>query len=145
MKEELNFMSNKENNNNDMLIKQNLFVINRSLIMYQQFFRDWDEYQQYFKEALDSGVLRIKDASSFAWSLYSNNPICLTTTEDENLSKKKNGIINFMKKISDSDYIKEHSITSENMGSLYEQELTKATAPEVIENNTSYAKRSANR
>ena len=32
MKEKLNFMSNKENNNNDMLIKQNLFVINRSVI-----------------------------------------------------------------------------------------------------------------
>ena len=45
-----------------------------------------------------------------------------------------------MKKISDSDYIKEHSITSENMGSLYAQELTKATSPEVIENNTSYTK-----
>ena len=31
------------------------------------------------------------------------------------------------------------------MGTLYEQELTKATTPEVIENNTSYTKRSANR
>ena len=82
-------MSNKENNNNDMLIKQNLFVINRSLIMYQQFFRDWDEYQQYFKEALDSGVLRIKDASSFAWSLYSNNPICLTQQKMKILVRKK--------------------------------------------------------
>ena len=133
------------NNNNDMLIKQNLFAINRSLIMNNQFFRDWDGYQQYFKEALDSGVLRMQDAFSFAWSLYSNNPICLTTTEDENLSKKKNGIINFMKKISDSDYIKEQGITSENIGILYEQELTKATAPEVVENNTSYAKHSANR
>lgn len=50
-----------------------------------------------------------------------------------------------MKKISDSDYIKEQGITSENIGILYEQELTKATAPEVVENNTSYAKHSANR
>lgn len=138
-------MSNKENNNNDMLIKQKLDDINRSLIMYQQFFRDWDEYQQYFKEALDSGVLRIQDASSFAWSLYTNNPICTTATEEENLSKKKDGIINFIKNISNSDYIKEYNITSENMGVLYEQELNKATAPEVIENNTIYAKRSANR
>lgn len=59
-------MSNKENNNKDMLIKQNLFAINRSLIMNKHFFSDWDKYQQYFKEALDSGTLRIKDASSFA-------------------------------------------------------------------------------
>ena len=137
-------MSNKENSN-DMFIKQNLFLINRNLINNKQFFNDWDGYQQYFKEALDKGVLRTQDAFSFAWSLYTNNPICLTTTEDENLSKKKTGIINFMKKISDSDYIKEQGITSENMGALYEQELTKATAPEVIENNTSYTKRSSNR
>ncbi len=138
-------MSIKGNNNNDMLIKQNLFAINRSLIMNKHFFSDWDEYQQYFKEALDSGVLRIQDASSFAWSLYINKPICFTTTEDENLSKKKDGIINFIKKISNSDYIKEQGITSENMGTLYEKELTKATAPEVIENNTSYAKRFSSR
>ncbi len=137
-------MGNKENSN-DMFIKQNLFLINRNLINNKQFFNDWDGYQQYFKEALDKGVLRTQDAFSFAWSLYTNNPICLTTTEDENLSKKKTGIINFMKKISDSDYIKEQGITSENMGALYEQELTKATAPEVIENNTSYTKRSSNR
>ena len=137
-------MSSKENSN-DMFIKQNLFLINRNLINNKQFFNDWDGYQQYFMEALDKGVLRTQDAFSFAWSLYTNNPICLTTTEDENLSKKKTGIINFMKKISDSDYIKEQGITSENMGALYEQELTKATAPEVIENNTSYTKRSSNR
>lgn len=30
-------MSNKENNNKDMLIKQNLFAINRSLIMNKHF------------------------------------------------------------------------------------------------------------
>ena len=30
-------MNNKENNNNDMLIKQNLFAINRSLIMNNHF------------------------------------------------------------------------------------------------------------
>lgn len=140
MKEELNIMSNKEKNANDMLIKQNLFAINRSLIMYQHFFRNWDEYQQYFKEALDSGVLRIQDASSFAWSLYTSTVMPLTQVEDNDLKKKKNGIINFIKKLSDSDYIEEQGITSENMGVLYEQELTKATAPEVIENNTSYTK-----
>ena len=133
-------MSNKEKNANDMLIKQNLFAINRSLIMYQHFFRNWDEYQQYFKEALDSGVLRIQDASSFAWSLYTSTVMPLTQVEDNDLKKKKNGIINFIKKLSDSDYIEEQGITSENMGVLYEQELTKATAPEVIENNTSYTK-----
>ncbi len=138
-------MSNKEKNANDMLIKQNLFASNRSLIMYQHFFRNWDEYQQYFNEALDSGVLRIQDASSFAWSLYTSTVMPLTQVEDNDLKKKKNGIINFMKKISDSNYIKEHSITSENMGVLYEQELTKATTPEVIENNTSYTKCSASR
>ena len=140
MKEELNIMSNKEKNANDMLIKQNLFAINRSLIMYQHFFRNWNEYQQYFKEALDSGVLRIQDASSFAWSLYTSTVMPLTQVEDNDLKKKKNGIINFIKKLSDSDYIEEQGITSENMGVLYEQELTKATAPEVIENNTSYTK-----
>ena len=133
-------MSNKEKNANDMLIKQNLFAINRSLIMYQHFFRNWNEYQQYFKEALDSGVLRIQDASSFAWSLYTSTVMPLTQVEDNDLKKKKNGIINFIKKLSDSDYIEEQGITSENMGVLYEQELTKATAPEVIENNTSYTK-----
>ena len=133
------------NNNNDMLIKQNLFAINRSLIMNNHFFSDWDEYQQYFKEALDSEILRIKDASSFAWSLYTSNVIPITQAEDEDLKNKRNGIIGFMKKLSDPDYIKEQGITSENMGVLYEQELTKATTPEVIENNTSYAKRSANR
>ena len=138
-------MNNKKNNNNDILIKQNLFAINRSLIMYKQFFRDWDEYQQYFKEALDSGVLRMQDAFSFAWSLYTSNVIPITQAEDEDLKNKRNGIIGFMKKLSDPDYIKEQGITSENMGVLYEQELTKATTPEVIENNTSYAKRSANR
>ena len=124
MKEELNIMSNKEKNANDMLIKQNLFAINRSLIMYQHFFRNWDEYQQYFKEALDSGVLRIQDASSFAWSLYTSTVMPLTQVEDNDLKKKKNGIINFIKKLSDSDYIEEKGITSENMGVLYEQELT---------------------
>ena len=92
-------MSIKGNNNNDMLIKQNLFAINRSLIMNKHFFSDWDEYQQYFKEALDSGVLRIQDASSFAWSLYTSTVMPLTQVEDNDLKKKKNGIINFIKKI----------------------------------------------
>ena len=113
--------------------------------MNKQFFRDWDEYQQYFKEALDSGVLRMQDAFSFAWSLYTSNVMSITQAEDEDLKNKRNGIIGFMKKLSDPDYIKEQGITSETMGVLYEQELAKATAPEVIENNTSYAKRSANR
>ena len=138
-------MSIKGNNNNDMLIKQNLFAINRSLIMNNQFFRDWDEYQQYFKEALDSGVLRIQDASSFAWSLYTSSVMCLTQSEDEELKKRRSGIIKFMQKLSDSDYTKEHNITSENIGALYEQELAKATTPEVKKNNTSYTKRSSSR
>ena len=138
-------MSNKESNSIDMLIKQNLVAINRKLIMNKQSFRDWDEYQQYFKKALDSAVLRIQDASSFAWSLYSSKVIPITQAEEEDLNKKKDGIIGFMRKLSDSDYIEEHNITSENMGALYEQELTKATAPEVIENNTNYTKHSTNR
>lgn len=138
-------MSNKENNENDMLIKQNLFAINRSLIMNNHFFRDWDEYQQYFKGVLDSEVLKMKDAFSFAWSLYTSNVMPITQAEDDELKKKKTGINNFMKKLSDSDYIKEQGITSENMGTLYEQELIKATVPQVIENNTSYAKRSSSR
>ena len=138
-------MSNKENNNKDMLIKQNLFAINRSLIMNKHFFSDWDEYQQYFKEALDSGILRIRDASSFAWSSYTSIVIPITEAEDDELKKKKTGINNFMKKLSDSDYIKKQGITSENIGVLYAQELTKATTPEVIENNTSYTRHSANR
>lgn len=138
-------MSNKENNENDMLIKQNLFAINRSLIMNNHFFRDWDEYQQYFKGVLDSEVLKMKDAFSFAWSLYTSNVMPITQAEDDELKKEKTGINNFMKKLSDSDYIKEQCITSENMGTLYEQELIKATVPQVIENNTSYAKRSYSR
>lgn len=138
-------MSNKENNDNDMLIKQNLFAINRSLIMNNHFFRDWDEYQQYFKGVLDIEVLKMKDAFSFAWSLYTSNVMPITQAEDDELKKKKTGINNFMKKLSDSDYIKEQCITSENMGTLYEQELIKATVPQVIENNTSYAKRSSSR
>ena len=97
------------------------------------------------KTPVDSGVLRMQDAFSFAWSLYTSNVMPITQAEYEDLKNKRNGIIGFMKKLSDPDYIKEQGITSENMGVLYEQELTKATTPEVIENNTSYAKRSANR
>lgn len=113
--------------------------------MNNHFFRDWDEYQQYFKGVLDSEVLKMKDAFSFAWSLYTSNVMPITQAEDDELKKKKTGINNFMKKLSDSDYIKEQCITSENMGTLYEQELIKATVPQVIENNTSYAKRSSSR
>ena len=69
----------------------------------------------------------------------------ITEAEDDELKKKKTGINNFMKKLSDSDYIKKQGITSENIGVLYAQELTKATTPEVIENNTSYTRHSANR
>ena len=65
----------------------------------------------------------MKDAFSFAWSLYTSNVMPITQAED----------------------IKEQVITSENMGTLYEQELIKATVPQVIENNTSYAKRSSSR
>lgn len=138
-------MSSKESNSNDVLIKQNLVAINRKLIMYKHFFRDWDKYQQYFKEALNSGVLRIQDASSFAWSLYSSKVIPITQAEDEELKKKRNGIKDFLKKLSDSDYIKEQGITSENIGVLYTQELANATTPEVIENNTSYTRHSTSR
>ena len=81
-------MSNKESNSNDMLIKQNLVAINRKLIMNKQSFRDWDEYQQYFKKALDSAVLRIQDASSFAWSLYFSKVIPITQAEEEDLNKR---------------------------------------------------------
>ena len=113
--------------------------------MHKFSFRKWNEYLEYFKEALDSGVLRIQDASSFAWSLYTSSVICLTKSEYEEVEKRRSGIIKFMQKLSDSDYTKEHNITSENIGALYEQELAKATTPEVKKNSTSYTKRSSSR
>lgn len=138
-------MKNKENNNNDMLIKQNLFLINRNLIMNKQTFNDWDGYQQFFKESLNAGVLRRKDVLRFAWNLYYSPVICKTQIEDEELKKEKSGIINFLKKLYNYDYTQKHNINSENIGALYEQELAKATTPEVKKNNTSYTKRSSSR
>ncbi len=134
-----------ENTSEDILIKQNLVAINKSLIQNNQYFKDWDAYQQYFKVALDKGLLRTKDAFSFAWSLYTNTTMCLTKKEDEELEKKKEGLRHFIKKIADPDYIKEEGITKENLGTLYEEELSKATSPKVLENNTSYTKHSSNR
>ena len=114
-------MKNKENNNNDMLIKQNLFLINRNLIMNKQTFNDWDGYQQFFKESLNAGVLRRKDVLRFAWNLYYSPVICKTQIEDEELKKEKSGIINFLKKLYNYDYTQKHNINSENIDALYEQ------------------------